>query len=660
MSVSEPEIIVQHRENLLDLLSEAAEIEHNLMCCYLYAAFSLKGEADGLGPDEARRVAGWKRQVITVALDEMTHLALVANLMSALGATPHFGRPNFPISPGYHPAGVVVALAPFELPVLDHFIYLERPEGVELPDGAGFEQPFRYQRSTRPDRLMSTSQDYSTVGHLYRGIRNGLESLSDRLGERALFLGNPSCQVGADLVALPGISEVRDLKSALAAVDTIVHQGEGSPTSPDDCHYKRFLAVREEYVALLGERPDFVPARPVARNPVMRHPFDIQGRVWINEPESARVLDLANAVYTFMLRLLVEAFGSDAHSASERKILLDSGVDLMRLMTVICEELTRMPANPAQPGVNAGVSFAMLRASVTPFGRLGVWKVLSQRCFEISRGASRLAPVQPKVFNAACERLHGMATRFATLDRSHSPKSSGSQHPAPTPPPVSTPAPAAQAAPAPAIEEVRGKNLVVKYEGKRCIHARHCVLGQPHVFLANVQGPWIKPDDATSTEGLVATAHQCVSGAITYERLDGGPREPAPLVNVLRVRENGPLALHAEHEIAGKGQGLRVTLCRCGASKNKPYCDGTHKQIGFNASGEPPTQESTPLTSRNGRVEVRPQQNGPLLVLGNLEICSGTGRTVNRVTRAALCRCGGSSNKPFCDGTHARNGFVSE
>src|SRR5512141_1165709 len=78
---------VRTREQLLHLLTEAAEIEHDLLCCYLYAAFSLKrGEDEGLSAREADAVARWRRTVITVAIEEMAHLALVANMTVAIGA----------------------------------------------------------------------------------------------------------------------------------------------------------------------------------------------------------------------------------------------------------------------------------------------------------------------------------------------------------------------------------------------------------------------------------------------------------------------------------------------------------------------------------------------------------------------------------------------
>ncbi len=209
------------------------------------------------------------------------------------------------------------------------------------------------------------------------------------------------------------------------------------------------------------------------------------------------------------------------------------------------------------------------------------------------------------------------------------------------------------------IQEYRGKSLIVRFDGEKCIHARHCVTGRPEVFVANSEGPWIHPD-AASPEALIEVSHACPSGAISYQRLDGGQDEQPPRVNLLRIRENGPVALHAEATIEGHGPVLRATLCRCGASKNKPFCDSSHIEAGFQASGEPATGDTSPLESRDGPLVVRPLKNGPLLVEGNLEICAGTGRCVSRVKKTALCRCGGSANKPYCDGTHRTNGFVAE
>ena len=177
------------------------------------------------------------------------------------------------------------------------------------------------------------------------------------------------------------------------------------------------------------------------------------------------------------------------------------------------------------------------------------------------------------------------------------------------------------------------------------------------VFLANTRGAWIHPE-AAPLEQVVRVAHNCPSGAITYTRHDGGPQEQAPPVNVIRIRENGPYAVAADVSM-GDVTFTRATLCRCGKSKTKPYCDNSHRAAGFTATGEPETIDSDPLEFRGGTLVIEPLRDGPLQVMGNVEICSGTGRTVKRCQNARLCRCGGSSSKPFCDGTHARIGFKS-
>jgi len=213
------------------------------------------------------------------------------------------------------------------------------------------------------------------------------------------------------------------------------------------------------------------------------------------------------------------------------------------------------------------------------------------------------------------------------------------------------------------MEIVHGKEATIIFDGTRCIHSRNCVLGRPDVFVPNVEGEWIHPDRATKEE-IAEIAHSCPSGAIRYGWMDkttGSLIEPesAPLVNTVHIRENGPLAFHADIDLEGQGSLLRATLCRCGASKNKPFCDGSHTTVGFSATGEPATHESAALPARNGKLHVKPAPNGPLLIEGNIEIVSGTGRTINRVSETALCRCGGSANKPYCDGTHKKIGFKS-
>ncbi len=125
-------VVEVSREKLLHSLYEAAELEHNLMCTYLYAAFSLKdGDDDGVTAEEGEALRRWRHAIVAVAVEEMGHLTAVWNITSSIGGAPHFGRTNFPIEPGFLPAGVVVKLAPFSHAALQHFVYLERPEGSD-------------------------------------------------------------------------------------------------------------------------------------------------------------------------------------------------------------------------------------------------------------------------------------------------------------------------------------------------------------------------------------------------------------------------------------------------------------------------------------------------------------------------------------------------
>jgi CDGSH-type Zn-finger protein len=153
-----------------------------------------------------------------------------------------------------------------------------------------------------------------------------------------------------------------------------------------------------------------------------------------------------------------------------------------------------------------------------------------------------------------------------------------------------------------------------------------------------------------------------MSGPSMIAHNDGSATsDTPPVLNTVRVRENGPLAFEAELHIKGEAQATpRATLCRCGQSKNKPYCDSAHSAAGFTATGEPAAREFAALEVRNGPLNVQPLPNGSLMVTGSLEIVSGTGRTTDKVTKVWLCRCGQSKNKPYCDGSHKAAGFVAD
>jgi CDGSH-type Zn-finger protein/uncharacterized Fe-S cluster protein YjdI len=392
-----------------------------------------------------------------------------------------------------------------------------------------------------------------------------------------------------------------------------------------------------------------------------------EGRVWLENEDAIRTVDLANTTYALMLRLVAYAY-LIRRPDPEKALAIDVALGLMRAMTLLGERAARLPAGPSNPGCNAGMSFTALRdAAALPRGP-GARRFFSERLEEVSAAARALATAgDARAVNSAriLEDLARRARRGFEQANATQPATESPQAAEPrNAPRVAEPAPSAttNGPPVPTVidgvDHIRGKKLTLLYEGKKCIHARFCVTGAPRVFLANVKGPWIEPD-GIEVERLVEIAHACPSGAIRYQRHDGVAEERAPQVNLLAVREAGPYAVRGALSIDGETGFFRATLCRCGASKNKPYCDGSHHEVKFSASGEPPTGQADMLEVRDGLLQIDPELDGPLQVRGNLEITSGTGRVVARVQQARLCRCGGSSNKPFCDGTHARIGFRS-
>lgn len=649
----EPKIRIGDREELLHMLAEAAAIEHNVMCCYLYGIWSLKrGEKDGLTPEQAEIVAGWKRHMTEVAIEEMTHLALVGNLTISIGGPPHLSRPNFPIPAGYHPAAIDLELIGFSHALLDHAIFLERPEGVQIEDAPEFVHPGDYHRAAPKNTIMPASQDYETIGHLYRGIYHGFEVLARRYGEANLFSGDVADQIGPADAPLPGLTTVTDLASAHAAIETIVEQGEGAAEHTEDSHYQKFIEVRDQLDRLLAEDPGFQPAHPVARNPVSREPINPENRVWITDPEAVQVLDLANSLYNMMLRFIVQGYGRDPEEADHKRLFITLSREMMSLLTAVGEYLCTLPAGPEHPGVNAGVTFTIARGiGRLPPGRSEM-RLMQERLDEIAGHSARIFGDGHEL-GAVPPALRAMAERIVV----------------PGQPPVSPKVPPHDDRPKPAsAEEVddddivghgESDDLILQFDTRRCIHARRCVLGAPKVFLSGVTGQWLWPDKM-ETGTLRGVCHSCPSGAVSYKPKGNTPPEPAPDVNTVKLRENGPYAFKATLEIDGQDEGFRATLCRCGASRNKPFCDGSHVGIGFRTTGEPDTRPSEPLEVRNGKLEIRPLMNGPLQVSGNLEICAGTGRNVDRVTTVRLCRCGGSKTKPYCDNTHLKIGFRSD
>ncbi len=204
-----------------------------------------------------------------------------------------------------------------------------------------------------------------------------------------------------------------------------------------------------------------------------------------------------------------------------------------------------------------------------------------------------------------------------------------------------------------------GEKIDVQWDGRLCIHIGECGQSAGELFVGGRQ-PWCQPD-LTSAEDVVDVVERCPSGSLTYARKDGGDAETPDFENTVTVGYNGPYFVRGDLEIANappdmEGVAKRAALCRCGQSKIKPFCDNSHEKAGFRDYGAV-GEKGEALNATGGALKVEPLPDGPLVLKGNLTIRNGAGRAAWTGTQVALCRCGESKNRPFCDGSHKSVGF---
>lgn len=380
------------------------------MCSYLYANWSLKERTDeGLTESQLCAINGWRDSIQSVAMEKMLHLALVNNLLISLGSPPHFMRPNFPIAPGSHPSSIVVRLTPFTKETAEHFVYLERPEGMEQAQALGFEAPLAYERYRGRPRLTPIAEDYGTVSHLYRGIEDGFRRLSHELGKEALFIGDPQTQVTPEILRFEGLIAVTNLDSALTAIATLIEQCEGSQSNDDDSHYNRFCAIRDEYDAFVAEDANFCPHRPVVSDPVMFQSVVPQETVHVSAPLAAHVLDVANATYGLMLRLLASGFSMAGGRSETRRIEIESAISMMSVMRSLAVLLTMHAANAHRPQETAGMNFHLPRATLALPQREAGSILLAERANEIGNTLAALTEELQLADASLARKLHSVA-----------------------------------------------------------------------------------------------------------------------------------------------------------------------------------------------------------------------------------------------------------
>ena len=246
--MDERAIVIEHRSPLIYMLCAAAELEHALMCEYLFAAFSLKRSADeGLTHEQLAAVERWRSTILTVAKQEMLHLAIACNLLTSIGVSPHLSRPNLPHRPGTIP--VACALSCFRS-VSRHFATScssSGPRGMDLNDAEGLAAMEHAIPVMGEEEIAPHLQEFRTVGHLYRSIEAGFRHLAEKMGEENLFLGPARSQTRGELFGWKELAPISTSEDAVRAIEAIVEQGEGPRGDWRNAHFGRFLSVLSEY-----------------------------------------------------------------------------------------------------------------------------------------------------------------------------------------------------------------------------------------------------------------------------------------------------------------------------------------------------------------------------------------------------------------------------
>jgi CDGSH-type Zn-finger protein/uncharacterized Fe-S cluster protein YjdI len=204
----------------------------------------------------------------------------------------------------------------------------------------------------------------------------------------------------------------------------------------------------------------------------------------------------------------------------------------------------------------------------------------------------------------------------------------------------------------------------VHWNSARCIHTGICLRALPAVFDTG-RRPWVDLAGGDA-DAVAAAVERCPTGALRHERLDGAPGEAPQRPTVVLPIEDGPLLLAGDLDVrAEDGEPIaheaRLTLCRCGLSRNQPFCDNSHLRRGWTSgpTSEPPAPLAPPPPA-DGPVApttVIARDDASLEVRGRLRIHHSDGRPMAEAGRALLCRCGKSRRKPFCDGSHREAGF---
>ena len=213
------------------------------------------------------------------------------------------------------------------------------------------------------------------------------------------------------------------------------------------------------------------------------------------------------------------------------------------------------------------------------------------------------------------------------------------------------------------IFEYAGDAQTVTWDRRLCIHVGECGSAKGDLFVGG-RDPWCDPN-VSDRDDIADVVARCPTGALAVRDQDGiAVIEAAPAENEVLIANDGPLYISGDLSIDGASDDMqsvarRAALCRCGASKNKPFCDNSHRDIDFQDAGAVGEKGFSAIEA-GGPLEIKRIPDGPIEVSGNFTIRAGSGRRAWSGRKAYLCRCGQSANKPFCDGAHNAAGFKAD
>jgi CDGSH-type Zn-finger protein/truncated hemoglobin YjbI len=646
LAPSEEPFVIEHREALIYMLCEAAELEHGIMCQYLFAVFSMKQNADeGLTDDQVAAVRRWRERISSVAVQEMLHLALVQNLLSAIGAAPHLSRPNFPQPASHYPAGVTLTLLPFGEAALRHFMFLERPEGMALHDAPGMAAFNRAAPAMQVGDIVPRGQDFATVGHLYRSIEAGIEHLAQKYGERWLFVGPPRAQATQEYFGWPELVAVTDVATAKRAIGEILEQGEGPRGDWQNAHFGQFVEILDEFEQFREADRGFDPVRPVLPLNVRPSERDPNGPL-VTDPLAQRVMDLFNVCYEILLLMLQRFFAHTEETDAQLRALADGTYALMaQALKPLGNIITRLPAGREYPGQTAGPSFELFYESdyVLPH-REAAWILLAER---IEVAAAFCEPAGDGATPEVTQQLAAVRESLAGIARSlgaHLPARAGF---------AQAVRPATVSGELPVLLE-RARDFYRTCAGVSPADAVSSALANVARAAYQVLEHAGRSESSAAVAATVARITDSVlrplADRLGRDATADGPPEPEP-------HESDAPVPQLARQAAADATRLRAQLADA-APPELLEAVAALQRIATELAPDAAVQAAELAELQRGlapRIVVA--DNGPYLVTNAASIRNYLGEPLRVPPQLALCRCGESGDKPFCDGSHARTGF---